>query len=164
MTVSVDTFSEYPDTATIEEVLQAVGKERGYSDEEVASVVKTLDDQRIRTVGNLRILSKDDIKELGLPPVMHRYMLRVKGDKAPSSGAPSCRYSCCLLRMFCAVMSSVWFSFSVVLLMGCMACVDSCLPFGADEARRDARRGSQALGEVAYDGVSLPGRNSIKAG
>ena len=83
MKITADRFSEYPDTATIEEVLLAVGKEEGYTDDRVASAVKILKDKWIDTVGNLRVLSKDDIEKLGLPPVVYRYMLRVKGDKGP---------------------------------------------------------------------------------
>jgi hypothetical protein len=34
--------------------------------------------ERIDTVGDLRVLSEEDIKELGVPPVFARYVLRIK--------------------------------------------------------------------------------------
>ena len=37
-----------------------------------------LNGKRVRTVGNLRALTNGDIKDLGLPPVVTRYLLRVK--------------------------------------------------------------------------------------
>jgi hypothetical protein len=38
-----------------------------------------LNAQRVRTVGDVRVLPKDKIEKLGLPPVVTEYLLRVKG-------------------------------------------------------------------------------------
>jgi hypothetical protein len=75
---AADTFASLPDTAKMEEVLHMVAKEEGYSKEEVQQDLDVLHGKRVRTVGNLRVLSEEDIKELGLPPVVARYLLRVK--------------------------------------------------------------------------------------
>ena len=53
-------------------------KKEGYSEEEVQDDLAVLNGKRVRTVGNLRALTNGDIKDLGLPPVVTRYLLRVK--------------------------------------------------------------------------------------
>ena len=55
-----------------------VAKKEGYSEEEVQDDLAVLNGKRVRTVGNLRALTNGDIKDLGLPPVVTRYLLRVK--------------------------------------------------------------------------------------
>jgi hypothetical protein len=74
----VDVFTQYPDAIKMEEVVRAIAKLEGYSEEEVTADVKTLLTARVKTVGNLRALSVEQIKELGLPPVVTAYMQRVK--------------------------------------------------------------------------------------
>ena len=61
-----------------QEVLRMVAKKEGYSEEEVQQVLAVLNGKRVRTVGNLRALTNGVIKDLGLPPVVTRYLLRVK--------------------------------------------------------------------------------------
>jgi hypothetical protein len=41
-------------------------------------VSKLLKDNWIDTVRNLRVLEEEDVKGLNLPPVVFRYMMRVK--------------------------------------------------------------------------------------
>jgi len=62
----------------MEEVLRAVAKEQSYTEEDVQQDLEMLQAKRVRTVGNLRVLSKERIEELGLPPVVTEFMLRVK--------------------------------------------------------------------------------------
>jgi len=62
----------------MEEVLRAVAKEQSYTEGDVQEVLAVLQGKWVRTVGNLRVLSKDDIELLGLPPVVTVYLLRVK--------------------------------------------------------------------------------------
>jgi hypothetical protein len=57
--------------------VRAIAKEENYSEEEVQQVVAVLNAKWVRTVHNLRKLSKEDIRDLGLPPVVYRYLLRV---------------------------------------------------------------------------------------
>jgi hypothetical protein len=75
---AADPFALLPDAATMEEVLRAVAKEEGYTEEDIKQDLNVLHGMRVRTVRNLRALSKEDIKELGLPPVVARYLLRTK--------------------------------------------------------------------------------------
>ena len=44
-------------------------------DEDLAALAK----QRIRTVGNLRVLSADRVEKLALSPVVIEYLLRIVG-------------------------------------------------------------------------------------
>ena len=74
----IDQITLFADTATMEEVLRAVAKEQSYTEEDVQQVLEMLQAKRVRTVGNLRVLSKERIEELGLPPVVTEFMLRVK--------------------------------------------------------------------------------------
>ena len=55
-----------------------VAKEEGYSEEEVQDDLAVLNGKRVRTVGNLRALSKERIEKLVLHPVVTEYMQRVK--------------------------------------------------------------------------------------
>jgi hypothetical protein len=55
-----------------------VAKERGDSEEEVQDDLAVLNGKRVRTVGGLRVLSKERIETLELPPVVAEYMQRVK--------------------------------------------------------------------------------------
>ena len=55
-----------------------VATKEGYSEEQVKSTRTKLNDSLIFTVGNLRVLTKEDVEKLGLPPVVTRYLLRVK--------------------------------------------------------------------------------------
>jgi hypothetical protein len=73
-----DPFAQYDDAIKMEEVVEAIAKERDYSEEEVTADVKTLLTARVKTVGDLRVLSVERIEKLGLPPVVTEYMLRVK--------------------------------------------------------------------------------------
>jgi hypothetical protein len=73
-----DPFALFPDTATMEEVVRAVAEDVDYTHEDVEEDLAVLHGKRVRNVKQLRKLSKEDIKELGLPPVVARYLLRVK--------------------------------------------------------------------------------------
>jgi hypothetical protein len=73
-----DHFALFPDIATVEEVLRAVAKQEGYTEERWRRHAQLLAEKEIDTVHNLRALNREDIKELGLPPVVTRYLLRVK--------------------------------------------------------------------------------------
>jgi hypothetical protein len=75
---AADPFALLPDTAKMEEVLRMVAKERDYSKEEVKEDLAVLHGKRVRTVGDLRVLSKERIEALDLPPVVTEYLLRVK--------------------------------------------------------------------------------------
>ena len=74
-----DPFALLPETATMEEVLRVVAKERSFTEEEVQQDLAILHGKRVRTVGDLRVLSKERTEGLGLPPVVTEYLLRVKG-------------------------------------------------------------------------------------
>ena len=63
----------------MEDALRMVAKAEGYTEEQLEPSRIKLEQSLIVTVHNLRVLSKEDIKELGLPPVVTRYLLRVKG-------------------------------------------------------------------------------------
>ena len=54
-----------------------VAKERDYTDQDVQEVLTVLNGKWVRTVGDLRVLTDEDIEKLGLPPVVTRYLLRV---------------------------------------------------------------------------------------
>jgi hypothetical protein len=75
---AADPFASLPDTATMEEVLHMVAEEEGYSKEEVKEVLAILHGKWVRTVHNLRVLSKERVEALDLPPVVTEYLLRVK--------------------------------------------------------------------------------------
>jgi hypothetical protein len=77
-TVAVDWFAQYDDAVKLEEVIVAVSKQEGYSDEDMVPVLAILHAALVRSVGNLRALSVEQIKELGLPPVVTAYMWRIK--------------------------------------------------------------------------------------
>jgi hypothetical protein len=62
----------------MEEVLSAVAKEEGYSDERWHGHLELLAKKEIDTVGDLRVLSQERIEALDLPPVVTEYLLRVK--------------------------------------------------------------------------------------
>jgi hypothetical protein len=62
----------------MDEVIRAIAKEENYDDDDVAPTLSTLKANLIKSVHNLRALQESDIKELGLPPVVFRYMMRVK--------------------------------------------------------------------------------------
>jgi hypothetical protein len=49
-----------------------------YTEEDTKQDLDVLHGKRVRTVGDLRVLSKEDIKDLGLPLVVARYLLRTK--------------------------------------------------------------------------------------
>jgi hypothetical protein len=61
-----------------QEVVRMVAKERGYTEERWQKHAKLLAEKEIDTVGDLRVLTNGDIEKLGLPPVVTRYLLRVK--------------------------------------------------------------------------------------
>jgi len=73
-----DLFAQLADAVQIEEVVRMVAKKEGYTEERWQNHVKLLAEKEIDTVGNLRVLTNGDIKDLGLPPVVTRYLLRVK--------------------------------------------------------------------------------------
>jgi hypothetical protein len=75
---SADAFAQYPDAATMQVVVRAIAEKEGYSEEEVAPSLAILRSAMVKTAGNMRALSVEQIKELGLPPVVTAYMLRVK--------------------------------------------------------------------------------------
>lgn len=73
-----DPFAAFEDDTPMETVVRAIAAEEKYSDDRSDEVTNTLAGQWIDTVGNLRALTEEDIKDLGLPPVVYRYLLRVK--------------------------------------------------------------------------------------
>jgi hypothetical protein len=76
-----DPFAEFLDETSIGEVLSKVAEERKFTQQEVAQDLAKLDEARVRTVGNLRVLSVKQIEALKVPPVVMAYLLRIKGDK-----------------------------------------------------------------------------------
>jgi hypothetical protein len=62
----------------MEDALRAVANERGYTEEDVKQDLDVLHGKRVRTVGDLRVLSRERIEALDLPPVVTEYLLRVK--------------------------------------------------------------------------------------
>ena len=81
-----DTFALLPDTTTMEEVLRAVAEKEHYSKENWATPkLELLVANEIFTVGNLRVLSKERIEGLDLPPVVTEYLLRVKPADSPAN-------------------------------------------------------------------------------
>ena len=72
-----DPFALLPDTATMEEVLRMVAKERGYTEDQLESTRTKLSQSLVVTVGNLRVLSKEHIIAYDLPDVVKIYLLRV---------------------------------------------------------------------------------------
>jgi hypothetical protein len=62
---------------SFQELLKKIAEERNYSEDEVGQDLAVLHGKRLRTVGDLRVLSEASIKELGLPPVVYEYLLRV---------------------------------------------------------------------------------------
>ena len=72
-----DPFALLPDTATMEEVLHMVAKEQGFAEEEVQHDLASLHGKRVRTVGDLRVLSKEQIIAYELPDVVQNYLRRV---------------------------------------------------------------------------------------
>jgi hypothetical protein len=59
--------------------MSEVQEERGFTQDEVAQDLAVLDKARVRTVGDLRVLSAKRIEALSLSPVVIEYLLRVKG-------------------------------------------------------------------------------------
>jgi hypothetical protein len=76
----VDVFTQYSDAIKMEEVVRAIAEKEGFFEntERWQKHLSKLTENEIDTVGNLRALSVEQIKELGLPPVVTAYMLRVK--------------------------------------------------------------------------------------
>jgi hypothetical protein len=75
---SADPFAQYSDATTMQVVVEAIAEKEGYSKEEVAPSLAILRSAIVKTAGNMRALSVEQIKELGLPPVVTAYMRRVK--------------------------------------------------------------------------------------
>ena len=76
-----DPFAEFPDfkdEASMEEVVRAVVKKEGLDEDDAQADLAVLKAKRVRTVGNLRVLSEARIEVLGLPPVVTEYLLHVK--------------------------------------------------------------------------------------
>jgi hypothetical protein len=71
-------FAAYGNETKMDEVIRSIVQKETFTDKDVNEDLATLSGKRIRTVGNLRALQESDIKELGLPPVVFRYMMRVK--------------------------------------------------------------------------------------
>ena len=67
------------DETTVDELLQMVADEEGYTKEDMKQVVDALRGELVRTVHNLRVLTEKRIESLGLPSVVTEYLLRVKG-------------------------------------------------------------------------------------
>ena len=76
-----DPFAAYPDETKIEEVVRAIADKEGYDDQDMLPVFKILQSNLIKSVHNLRALEDEDIKGLGLPRVVFRYLMRVKGQQ-----------------------------------------------------------------------------------
>jgi hypothetical protein len=70
-------FAAYGDETKMDEVIRAIAHKEQFNDDDVKEVLAKLKPAWVRTVGNLRALQESDIKELGLPPVVFRYMMRV---------------------------------------------------------------------------------------
>ena len=62
----------------MEEVVRAVAKEEGYTEDDVQQYLAILHRKRVRTVHNLRALSQERIEGLGLPRRHRVPALRVK--------------------------------------------------------------------------------------
>ena len=71
-------FPEFKDEASMEDVVRAMAEKEGYDEDDVQADLAVLKAKRVRKVGTLRVLSEDDIKDLGLPPVVMRYLLHVR--------------------------------------------------------------------------------------
>ena len=92
-----DPFGSLPDSHAMEDVLSMVAKAEGYTEEEMQQVLAVLQGKWVRTVHNLRGLSKERIETLGLPPLITEYLLRVKGWFGATNSlhtTPNRTYSC----------------------------------------------------------------------
>jgi hypothetical protein len=73
-----DPFAAYDDSTRMEVVVQAIAKERSYSELRMGDHLSKLTELEIDTVGDLRSLSVERIEKLGMPPVVTEYLQRVK--------------------------------------------------------------------------------------
>ena len=74
------------DTEAIAEAITMIADERGCTDQERDDDIATLHRQRIRTVGDLRVLKSSSIEALGLDPVATSYLLRIHAGRRRSPG------------------------------------------------------------------------------
>ncbi len=72
-----DKFRDLADEVTLAEAVRMLAEERKFTNQERNDDVAFLHKNRIRTVGDLRVLEPSDIKDLGFAPVITRYLLRV---------------------------------------------------------------------------------------
>ena len=63
----------------MQQVITMVAQDRGYTEDRWRRHVQLLAEKEIDTVHNLRVLNRERIEGLGLPPVVTEYLLRVKG-------------------------------------------------------------------------------------
>jgi hypothetical protein len=73
-----DPFVAYDDSTDIAVVVQAIAEEEKYDDDDMAPTLTNLKAKLIKSVHNLRVLEEEDVKGLNLPPVVFRYLIRVK--------------------------------------------------------------------------------------
>ena len=79
-----DPFSALANSVKMKEVLDMIAQEQGFSDKDVQKDLSVLQAKRVRTVGNLRVLSKERIdKELSVGPIVVEYLQRVKAGIGP---------------------------------------------------------------------------------
>jgi hypothetical protein len=74
-----DSFALLPDEMLLAEVIQRFAGEKGFTQEDSASVIAVLAAAWLQTVGHLRWLSRASIQGLGLPITVVELLLRVKG-------------------------------------------------------------------------------------
>ena len=76
-----DKFRDLADEVTMAEAVKMVADERKFTDQERDDDIASLQKNRIRTVGDLRVLEPSDIKDLGFSPVITRYLLRIQSGR-----------------------------------------------------------------------------------
>jgi hypothetical protein len=76
---TLDKYGALDDKMSMAEVMTMIAEERGKDSAWVAKNVESLHSLDIDTVGDLRVLSADDIGSLALSPVVRNYLLRIAG-------------------------------------------------------------------------------------
>jgi hypothetical protein len=76
---TLDKYGALDDKMSMAEVMGMIAEEQRFTEAERDEDLAALAKQRIRTVGNLRVLSADDIGSLALSPVVRNYLLRIAG-------------------------------------------------------------------------------------
>jgi hypothetical protein len=78
---AIDKYGALSDATPMADVMAMIAEERGFSEEERSADVQVLAQLRIRTVGDLRVLSRVRVENLALSPVIVEYLLRVINGK-----------------------------------------------------------------------------------